>query len=383
MGCSPCGGAPKAPAAPDPVATANAQAAVNKETAITNAQLNRINQYSPYGSLTYTSDYSATDKPVVEGYQNSIKTNNAQIQQLQMQQAAAQAKLLNGTPQERAAAQAQINQLKSQIDPLQKQNDTYNQSLGQYTPIYTQNINLSPEQQQLLDYTTQGEKNQAQIALGMQGQVGNSYANPIDTSGLFGLSGRVQQDGGTTANAIKQAQDAAYKAQTQYLDPRYERDQKALDVKLANQGLSSDSEAYKNSMDMFSEQKRADYSNAQNAAVGAGFQQQNTLFNQGLANSNLQNAANAQQLQELFAVRNQPLAEYNALMGGTQVQNPQFSSVPVVGVDSPDMAGYINQNYQGQLNNYNAKVGQQNATMGAVGSLLGTAGSLYGMGAFK
>jgi hypothetical protein len=200
---------------------------------------------------------------------------------------------------------------------------------------------------------------------------------------LFGLSGRVQQDGGTTANAIKQAQDAAYKAQTQYLDPRYERDQKALDVKLANQGLSSDSEAYRNSMDMFSEQKRADYSNAQNAAVGAGFQQQNTLFNQGLANSNLQNAANAQQLQELFAVRNQPLAEYNALMGGTQVQNPQFSSVPVVGVDSPDMAGYINQNYQGQLNNYNAKVGQQNATMGAVGSLLGTAGSLYGMGAFK
>lgn len=45
--------APKAPAQPDPVATAQAQGAVNKETAIANARLNNVNQYTPYGSLTY------------------------------------------------------------------------------------------------------------------------------------------------------------------------------------------------------------------------------------------------------------------------------------------------------------------------------------------
>ena len=42
------------PKPPDPVATANAQAAMNKETAITQAQLNAMDQYNPTGSVTYT-----------------------------------------------------------------------------------------------------------------------------------------------------------------------------------------------------------------------------------------------------------------------------------------------------------------------------------------
>lgn len=42
-----------APKAPDPVATANAQAAMNKETAIAQAGLNMYDQINPYGSVTY------------------------------------------------------------------------------------------------------------------------------------------------------------------------------------------------------------------------------------------------------------------------------------------------------------------------------------------
>lgn len=42
------------PKPPDPVATANAQAAVNKETAITQMGLNAMDQYNPTGSVTYT-----------------------------------------------------------------------------------------------------------------------------------------------------------------------------------------------------------------------------------------------------------------------------------------------------------------------------------------
>ncbi len=45
---------PKAPAAPDPNAVAAAQTQSNKETAISNAYLNRINQYTPEGSLEFT-----------------------------------------------------------------------------------------------------------------------------------------------------------------------------------------------------------------------------------------------------------------------------------------------------------------------------------------
>ena len=45
---------PTAPAPPDPVATANAQAAANRETAITQRDLNLINQVTPQGNVNYT-----------------------------------------------------------------------------------------------------------------------------------------------------------------------------------------------------------------------------------------------------------------------------------------------------------------------------------------
>ena len=45
---------PKAPAAPDPAATAAAQGAINKETAIAQARLNQYNEVTPYGSSSYT-----------------------------------------------------------------------------------------------------------------------------------------------------------------------------------------------------------------------------------------------------------------------------------------------------------------------------------------
>lgn len=45
--------APKAPAPPDPVKTAQAQSAANRETAIAQAGLNSVNQRTPFGNLTY------------------------------------------------------------------------------------------------------------------------------------------------------------------------------------------------------------------------------------------------------------------------------------------------------------------------------------------
>lgn len=58
---------PSPPAAPDPVATANAQGAANKDTAVAQAQLNAMNQITPYGNLRYTSTPSSSD-PTVPQY---------------------------------------------------------------------------------------------------------------------------------------------------------------------------------------------------------------------------------------------------------------------------------------------------------------------------
>lgn len=46
-------GKPKAPAPPDPVATAGAQTATNVGTAVANTAMGQVNQNTPYGSLEY------------------------------------------------------------------------------------------------------------------------------------------------------------------------------------------------------------------------------------------------------------------------------------------------------------------------------------------
>lgn len=52
---------PSAPAVPDPAATAAAQGAANKDTAIAQAQLNMVNQVTPNGSLTYNQSGTGSD----------------------------------------------------------------------------------------------------------------------------------------------------------------------------------------------------------------------------------------------------------------------------------------------------------------------------------
>lgn len=50
----------KTPQAPDPQQTANAQSGMNRDTAMTQAQLNMVDQEGPYGSLKYTQNGNNT-----------------------------------------------------------------------------------------------------------------------------------------------------------------------------------------------------------------------------------------------------------------------------------------------------------------------------------
>ena len=53
--------APSPPPAPDPAATAAAQGAINKETAIAQARLNQVDEYTPYGSSIYEKTGNVND----------------------------------------------------------------------------------------------------------------------------------------------------------------------------------------------------------------------------------------------------------------------------------------------------------------------------------
>jgi hypothetical protein len=362
---------PAPPPAPDPAATIAAQTAGNLATANQNAELNRVNQNTPYGSLTYAQN----------GY-NPDGTAN-----------------------------------------------------------YTQNVSLSPQEQQIFNNQTQGQINLGNTALSMQGQVGNSYAQPIDTSRLPGFASSVNtaplsymnssslptfsntiNNAGPSLNPqnygqqIHQAQDAAYKGQTQYLDPQFAQAHEALDNSLINQGITQGSQASNTAQQNLGLQQNQAYGNAGLQAVNAGNAEQNTLFGQnlsanqqgfsqglaetdlantnaqqnfanygsitaannatqaqqfgqGVTNANLQNQSQEAQLQQLFALRNQPLNEYNALMTGAQVSSPSFTGVPSANVAGTDVGGITNSSYQNQLAAYRASQQGMNNLFSLGGSL--------------
>lgn len=72
------------PPAPDPTQTANAQSQSNIATAIANAQLNRVNQVTPWGSITYTQGPAGANG--VPTWSSQIQLSPAQQAMLEQQQ---------------------------------------------------------------------------------------------------------------------------------------------------------------------------------------------------------------------------------------------------------------------------------------------------------
>lgn len=279
---------PKAPAAPDPVVTANAQTASNKETAIANAQLGQVNQYTPYGSLEYTQRGTTAD----------------------------------GIPQ------------------------------------YSSTINLSPEQQKLLDLSNQGDIGTAQLGLDQLSRITNAVSTPFSYDGLPSY-GEADQN----AASLK-GQEAILSR----LNPQFQRDEESLRTRLINQGIGQGSQAYQREFDTFNQARN----DARQQAVLGGQQYGNQELASALQRRN-------QGIQEYTTQRNAPLNEYSALTSGTQIQNPQFQSSQNGNIAPVDYAGLVQNQYQGQLGAYNSKVASNNAK---TGSFLGAAGQLGGAALF-
>lgn len=114
-------GAPKAPAAPDPKATAQAQTGMNIDTSQANMLTNAVNKVDAYGNRT---DYSQ------DGFRTFTNADGKQVS----------------------------------------------------IPILTQRQTLSPEQQKLLDLNNQTEGNIAQIGVDQSQRIGGLLSSPINLS---------------------------------------------------------------------------------------------------------------------------------------------------------------------------------------------------------
>lgn len=124
---------PSPPPAPDPVATANAQTASNKETAKTQYELGATNQFTPQGSLTYkqtgtwedgtprfeaTTAYSPTEQGI---YETGAKTRQ-NLGDIGSTQSAKIGSLLNSPYNLSTATSDKISGIQKQfLDPQWKQ----------------------------------------------------------------------------------------------------------------------------------------------------------------------------------------------------------------------------------------------------------------------
>lgn len=368
---------PKAPAAPDPVATAQAQGQMNRETAITQANLNRIDQVTPEGSIRYT----------------QIGTN------------------ADGTPQYQ-----QTQTYSPEQQALYNQQNQVAQGLG---GLAINNIDRVADAQSKpfsFDGMTplQTGVNSGSLQTGV-GPTGNVQTG-LDYSGLSALP-----QGGTFGTAAQKASDSAYAAAASRLDPQFKQAESDLTARLANSGISQNSDAYRREIDNFARQRTDAYGQAQNnafsqglaaqgqqygqelstrqqgvneantqgtfansaqdqqyqqalASAGFGNQAIGQQFNQDAANATLNNQARQQQIDEASYLRNLPLNDIAALLGtGGGVQNPSFSNFAQVGVAAPDYQGAVYANYNAANQQYQQAMANRSA---GLGSIFGLAGSL-------
>jgi len=462
---------PSPPPAPDYVGAATAQGAANAETALATAQLSNPNIIGPYGSQTV--QYGVGDNKYIPTITQTLTP--AAMETLEAQQDV-QMNLANLAQQGIGTAQSVLDQ------PFNYSGPNIQTSLGQQAPL-----NYGPEMGQ---YGTAGSVNAG--AYGQAGSVGADQYGQAQgiNAGAYGQAGGVNANqygnlmsGADMSGVAAMPVNAGMTGQQAIMDrlaPQLTRQSAATQQQLANQGITSGSEAYRNAMiqeqqgqndllsqaalqgiglDMGANQQgygqAMGQANLYNQALGQGFGQasqaqqlQNQAifqnFGQGLQGNAAINAAiaqnygqgiNSQQLQNqaisqnfgqgvtaqsqanaamgqnygqagtsagLFnqAVgqdynmdlgsaqfgntaaqqaltqeldfRNQPLNEIIGLMGGSQIQTPQFQGYTGANIAPPPIFGAAQAQGQGDMQNYGIQQAGANAQSAGMTGLLGS-----------
>ena len=141
----------------------------------------------------------------------------------------------------------------------------------------------------------------------------------------------------TTEAATDSIDNKLYELGSKRLDPRFAREEDALQTRLANQGITAGSEAWRREMDQFGQTKNDAYNNL-------------VLNGRGQAASEV----------------NMPINQITALLSGSQVSSPQTQMNQQEGMATTDIGGLINQNYNQRLQNYNTQQSGMNSILGGL-----------------
>ena len=373
MGCNPCAGD-----STDYAALARAQGAANVDTAKVEGALNRPDINTPQGAQKWS---SIADPSSPTGFRYQLD---------QTLQPAEQQKYDLGN-------QLALNSLYS---GLQYGSPAIDKALsGDYSLPGAAVMGYDPQYGPTTNFQ---ENSGAEYAPGL--------TDRLDYSGVAGIP--------RADNAMRdQIAGALYSQGARFLDPRFQQQQSQLDTKLSNQGIFSGSEANATEQQTLGDERTRAYGNlADTSIANAGTEMQNLFgmqaqqhqmgtgdvgtqanfantarnqfINELLADQGARNAAignefgaaatgtsmynqgRAQNLQELAQNKTMPINVLNALLSGSQVNNPQFQP--------------FNNNLQvAPAPVFQAGVAQGNASQANQQNWMNLAGSLGGTGMLK
>ena len=332
-------GKSSAPPPPDYAAAAQQTAQGNLENMRATTRANRANQYTPYGSLTWS--HNPTVSFDEEGYNRAYQTYQNSLNSGGTQGP------INWADRRNVSADGTRPALAA---PNRKDFETFDPDSG-----WEQRLTLNPEAQAALDEQLELNKKYGEVANIGFDRARSIFENPELDVGALPERG---------INVGQTAQDAILSR----LNPQLQREDEALRTRLVNQGITLGSDAYGREM-------------------GLQGQRSNDLRMQAaLQGINLDQANRSAALQEQAYLQDRPLNLINALRTGNQVQAPQFQQFAQQGyTPGPDMLGAANMQYQANVDRTNAKNAQ---TGGMLGGLFGLAtapmggsmlGGLFGM----
>ena len=358
---------PSAPPAPDYAAAATAQGAANADAARISGRMSNPNIYGPLGSQVVTYGDS-TPQLNQSAYDQAMGQYNTALGQYN---ATGGRGGIIGYGGESGDIPIYGQGGVAPIAPTREQ---YTTSTPNDQPTVTQTLN--PQAQQTLEAQQRVQTSLANLGeqgIGTARNVLGTRFNPnlpgiqtsLDTSGIA----RMPVNAGMTGQAAIMAR----------LQPQLDRQEAATRTRLANQGLTPGGEAYSNAMMDVNQQRNDLLSQAAlqglNLDIGANAQG----YNQALQGGQFGNTAQQQMLQQELALRNQPLQEIQGLMGGSQIQMPQFQGYQGQNVaPAPVMAGAQAQG-QADMQNYGIQSSNVNAQNAGLYGLLGAGAGMYGM----
>lgn len=248
-------------------------------------------------------------------------------------------------------------------------------------PIYNTQVSANPQIQGLFG-NLMGQVGATPSSSGYisdLGAVGKEYT--ALNNALSGLGGSLNTQAATDAQ--RAGQDAAYQAQSQYLNPQFVQREQSLQAQLAAQGLAPGSQAYSNAMLNFGNERQRAYSDAANQAIMTGSQLGTQNWQNQLAGIAAQSGLMGQRAQNLGATSG--LTGQMAGLSQLPYQNlqsiasmiPGYTGVGQAATNPADIAGAMNNQYQGQLGAYNARQQSANATTSSLAGLAGIAAMAF------